>query len=101
MGVGTMVTIYGSEQCPKTVKILELCRENGIEVDYMNITKDLKSAWKFAVLRDADPAFDETKKNKRMGIPCVICENGVTFDGGEEPFDAAKVMSKIEANSKK
>ena len=29
-----MITIYGSDQCPKTVKILALCKEKGIEVDY-------------------------------------------------------------------
>lgn len=94
-----MITIYGSDQCPKTVKILELCGENNIEVDYKSFSV-LKNIWNYVVLRDSLPNYDYLKDNRRLGVPCIICENGVTFDGGEEPFDADKVMKKIAANDK-
>lgn len=93
-----MITIFGSGQCPKTMKILELCRERGIEVDYRSFDSDLKNIWEFVVIRDDNPAFDKTKKDKRLGLPGIVCENGRIFDGGEEPFDAEAVMREIEKN---
>ncbi|MDO4559370.1 MAG: glutaredoxin [bacterium] len=95
-----MITIYGSDQCPKTVKILELCKERGIEVNYRNFEKELKSIWEFVVIRDEDSNFDKTKKSKRLGIPAIVCENGHTFDGGEEPFDVEAVMRVVVKNAK-
>ena len=95
-----MITIYGSGQCPKTVKILELCKERGIEANYRNFEKELKSIWEFVVIRDEDSNFDKTKKSKRLGIPAIVCENGHTFDGGEEPFDAEAVMRVTAENAK-
>ena len=95
-----MITIYGSDQCPKTVKILELCKERGIETNYRNFEKELKSIWEFVVIRDEDSNFDKTKKSKRLGIPAIVCENGHTFDGGEDPFDAESVMRVIAENAK-
>ena len=94
-----MITIYGSDQCPKTVRILALCKEKGIEVDYKSFSV-LKNIWNYVVLRDSLPNYDYLKANKRLGVPCIICGNGCTFDGGEEPFDADKVMKKIAANDK-
>lgn len=94
-----MITIYGSDQCPKTVKVLELCKERGIEANYRNFEKELKSIWEFVVIRDEDSNFDKTKKSKRLGIPAIVCENGHTFDGGEEPFDAEAVMRVIAENA--
>ncbi len=93
-----MITIYGSNQCPKTVKILGLCRERGICAEYRCFDKDLKNLWEFIVRRDRDPAFDEAKRHGRLGIPCIICENGFVFDGGKDPFDAEKTMAAIAAN---
>lgn len=95
-----MITIYGSDQCPKTVKILKLCKERGIEANYRNFDKELKSIWEFVVIRDENSNFDKTKKSKRLGIPGIVCENGHTFDGGEEPFDAEAVMHVIAENAK-
>lgn len=95
-----MITIYGSEQCPKTMKILETCRERGIEVNYINLEKDLKNIWKFVIMRDKYPAFDGARKNERLGIPCIICANGVLFDGGEEPFNVETTIKKITENRK-
>ncbi|MCD8163440.1 MAG: hypothetical protein LUE09_08410 [Synergistaceae bacterium] len=101
-----MITVYGSNQCPKTVRIIELCKERGIETNYHDFEKDLKSIWEFVVIRDGEKSFDKTRHNKRLGIPArhtwnyFICENGFTFDGGEEPFDDESVMARIEANSK-
>lgn len=95
-----MITIYGSDQCPKTVKILALCKERGIEVEYKSFAV-LKNIWTFCVIRDSSATFDKTRQAKRLGIPGIVCENGYVFDGGEEPFDAEKVMVTIVANSKK
>ncbi len=96
-----MITIFGSDQCPKTVKILELCKERGIEANYRNFEKELKSVWEFVVIRDENTNFDKTKTAKRLGIPGIVCENGYTFDGGEEPFNSEEVMKVIEQNSAK
>lgn len=93
-----MITIYGSDQCSKTVKILELCKERNIQANYRNFERELKSIWEFAVIRDENSNFDKTKECKRLGIPGIVCENGYTFDGGEEPFDAEAVMRVIAEN---
>lgn len=93
-----MLTVYGSMQCPKTVKILGGCREEEIEIEYRDISDSLKHLWEFVVIRDDEEALEAAKKNRRLGIPCVIFENGAMFDGGEEPFDFAAVMRRIREN---
>lgn len=94
-----MITIYGSGQCPKTVKLLEECARRGLRTDYRNISEDLKELWGFILIRDSEEVFCAARKNRRLGIPCVVCENGTIFDGGEEPFDLEAVMEKIKQNS--
>ncbi|WP_455595085.1 hypothetical protein [Cloacibacillus porcorum] len=93
-----MLTVYGSMQCPKTVKILGGCRKEGIEIEYRDISDSLKHLWEFVVIRDGEEALAAAKKNRRLGIPCVIFENGAMFDCGEEPFDFAAVMRRIREN---
>jgi len=78
----------------KDPRTLQRARDRG------ELQKELKSIWEFVVIRDEDSNFDKTKKSKRLGIPAIVCENGHTFDGGEEPFDAEAVMRVIAENAK-
>lgn len=93
-----MIKIYGSSRCPKTVKVLAICEELGFEADYRGFEENLKNLWEFVVLRDSEEALSQAKANKRLGIPFISCDNGFSFDGGLEPFDAPAVRRKIIEN---
>ena len=58
---------------------------------HLGLLKDLAE---FIAIRDGDAAFAAAKKAGRLGIPCVLLEDGGIFDGGEEPFSLPAVMKK-------
>ena len=76
-----MLKIYGSLLCPDCV---DCCREldnSGISYEFLDISADLRNLKTLLVLRDKDPAFAENRGTERIGIPCIVDDNGaVTFD---------------------
>ena len=93
--VKKMIVIYGSAQCPKTLKLLGGCKEKNIGAEFRDISASLKDLAEFIAIRDGDAAFAAAKKAGRLGIPYVLLEDGGIFDGGEEPFSLPAVMKKI------
>ena len=87
-----MIVIYGSAQCPKALKLLGGCKEKNIGAEFRDISASLKDLAEFIAIRDGDAAFAAAKKAVRLGIPCVLLEDGRIFDGGEEPFSPSALQ---------
>ena len=73
--------IYGSMLCPDCVRWRQELDERGVAYDYREITRDLKEMKAFLKLRDTDAAFDPIKAEGKIGIPCIVHEDGrLTFE---------------------
>lgn len=76
-----MLKIYGSMLCPDCVACREAFDKSGVAYEYNDFADDLRSLKAFLALRDADAAFDAVKAEGKIGIPCIIREDGsVTLD---------------------
>lgn len=71
-----MPKIYGSMLCPDCVE----CRENfdraGISYQYLDFSEDLRNLKEFLALRDVEPCFDPVRRDGKIGIPCIVAEDG-------------------------
>lgn len=76
-----MLKIYGSEQCPDCVNCKRDPDAAGVEYLYLNISENLLFLKKFLKLRDENELFADIRKHGKIGIPCIIDEDGsVSFE---------------------
>ena len=76
-----MLKIYGSEQCPDCVNCKRDLDAAGVEYLYLNISENLLFLKKFLKLRDENELFADIRKHGKIGIPCIINEDGsVSFE---------------------
>ena len=76
-----MLKIYGSMLCPDCVKCREDLDRAGVAYEYLDFSEHLLHLKEFLVLRDSEDVFTEIKANGKIGIPCIITEDGkVTLD---------------------
>ena len=76
-----MLKIYGSEQCPDCVNCKRDLDAAGVEYLYLNISENLLFLKKFLKLRDENELFAKIRKAGKIGIPCIVDEDGtVSFE---------------------
>ena len=76
-----MLKIYGSEQCPDCINCKRDLDAAGVEYLYLNISENLLFLKKFLKLRDENELFADIRKHGKIGIPCIIDEDGsVSFE---------------------
>ena len=76
-----MLKIFGSEQCPDCVNCKRDLDAAGVEYLYLNISENLLFLKKFLKLRDENELFADIRKRGKIGIPCIIDEDGsVSFE---------------------
>lgn len=79
-----MLKIYGSMLCPDCV---DCCRElgkAGVEFEFCDFADSLLYLKEFLKLRDNDPAFTGLREAEKIGIPCILHEDGtLTLDWKE------------------
>ena len=71
-----MLKIYGSMLCPDCV---DCCRELSdamVEFEFCDFADSLLNLKEFLKLRDANAAFDELRAAGKIGIPCIVREDG-------------------------
>ena len=71
-----MVKIYGSMLCPDCVRCLEELDRVQKEYVFLDFSADLKNLKEFLALRDGDSLFDEVRREGKIGIPCIVAEDG-------------------------
>ncbi|HHV46863.1 MAG TPA: hypothetical protein GXX53_08240 [Tissierellia bacterium] len=60
----------------------EYLSQNNIDYIYLDITENMLNLKKFLKYRDNRPEFDEIKKAGRVGLPCIVINDGekIVFD---------------------
>lgn len=71
-----MLKIYGSIQCPDCVQCRADLDAAGVAYEYLDFADSLKHLKDFLILRDREPVFAEVKAQGKIGIPCIIAEDG-------------------------
>ena len=79
-----MLKIYGSQHCPDCVVCKNELEAAGGAFVYMNISDSLLALKQFLKLRETEPLFEDIRSRGKIGIPCILREDGsVTFDWKE------------------
>lgn len=79
-----MLKVYGSRLCKDCVACKAVFEEQGVAFEYHDFGEELSALKEFLKIRDASPLFDEIKNEGRIGIPCIIREDGsVSLDWEE------------------
>ena len=68
--------IYGSMLCPDCVECRKDLDAAGTAYIYCDISENLAHLKAFLKLRDTNPAFEEVKRQGKVGIPCIVSEDG-------------------------
>lgn len=76
-----MLKIYGSMLCPDCVACRADLDRAGVAYEYLDFAENLMNLKEFLKIRDNNPLFDEIRGAGKIGIPCIVTENGeVTLD---------------------
>lgn len=68
--------IYGSQLCPDCVQCLADLDQAVIAYEYRDFGSDLRALKEFLAIRDSNPLFEQVKKNGKIGIPCIVADDG-------------------------
>ncbi len=71
-----MLRIYGSMLCKDCVACREALEQAGVAYTFYDFGEDLANLKAFLALREGNPLFDEARKEGKIGIPCIVREDG-------------------------
>lgn len=79
-----MLKIYGSMLCPDCVQCRQALDDAGVAYEYLDLADNLKNLKEFLKLRDENALFDSVKREGKIGIPCILMEDGAMLLRWEE-----------------
>lgn len=79
-----MLKIYGSMLCPDCVQIRADLDQAGVSYVYKDFADCLLYLKEFLSLRDSEPVFEEVRSGGKIGIPCIVREDGSVTLSWEE-----------------
>ena len=68
--------IYGTMQCPDCVECCKDLDAAGKEYTFLEFSDNLKHLKDFLKIRDTSPVFDAVRQEGKIGIPCIITDDG-------------------------
>lgn len=76
-----MLKVYGSEICGDCRYFKALMAERGFDVEYIDMTENVRNLREFLALRDHSEAFAGVRERGSIGIPAFVNDDGqVTVD---------------------
>jgi glutaredoxin-related protein len=79
-----MLKIYGSMLCPDCVKCCQELQEAEIPFEYCDFADSILHLKEFLKLRDEQPVFAEVRAAGKIGIPCIVRDEGtITLEWDE------------------
>ena len=79
-----MLKIYGSMLCPDCVQCRKELENAQVPYEYYDFAESLRYLKEFLKLRDENEIFDGPRASGKIGIPCIIRQDGsVTLDWNE------------------
>ena len=74
-----MLKIYGSMLCPDCVACRKDLDAAGVVYEYLDFADDLRNLKAFLAIRDTDATFAKVKAEGKIGIPCIVREDGTVM----------------------
>jgi glutaredoxin-related protein len=71
-----VLIIYGSDQCPDCVNCKADLDKAAVAYEYRSIAENLLFLKEFLAIRDKEPVFLPVKEGGKIGIPCIVSEDG-------------------------
>lgn len=71
-----MLKVYGSLLCPDCIACKEAFEASAVEFEYHDFADGLLALKEFLRLRDTEPVFAQIREAGKIGIPCIVCEDG-------------------------
>ena len=68
--------IYGSMLCPDCVECCKNLDAAGVAYTFCDFADDLAHLKAFLKIRETDPQFEALKREGKIGIPCILHEDG-------------------------
>ncbi len=79
-----MLKIYGSMLCPDCVDCCRNLNDAKVNFEFCDFADNLLNLKEFLKLRDESAVFDELRAAGKIGIPCIVREDGTfTFSWDE------------------
>lgn len=79
-----MLKIYGSMLCKDCVECKEQLVAANVDFEFHDFAEELSALKEFLVLRDSESIFEPVKEAGKIGIPCIVGEDGkITLDWDE------------------
>ena len=74
--------VFGSKHWPGCEPAKEYLSNNNIKFLYLDITENMLNLKRFLKYRDNRPEFDEIKRAGKVGLPCIVIDDGeqIIFD---------------------
>lgn len=79
-----MLKIYGSMHCPDCVQCRIDLDKACVPYEYLDFSDSLRNLKAFLDIRDHHPAFAEIRESGKIGIPCIVREDGTVSLSWEE-----------------
>lgn len=70
------MTIYGSMLCPDCVECVKDLDAVGTAYTFCDFSENLAYLKTFLKLRDQNEIFEEVKREGKIGIPCIVYDDG-------------------------
>lgn len=71
-----MLKIYGSMLCPDCVDCCRELKAEGVTFEFCDFADAIVNLKEFLKIRDENPVFDELRGTGKIGIPCIVCDDG-------------------------
>ena len=63
--------------CPDCVECCEDLNAAGVAYEFRDFAHSLLNLKEFLAIRDNSELFDSTRKEGKIGIPCIVDDNGI------------------------
>ena len=71
-----MIKIYGSLLCKDCVECKAELDAAGVPYTFLDFSENLTNLKEFLAIRDTHVLFAEVRKEGKIGIPCIVGEDG-------------------------
>lgn len=71
-----MIRIYGTRLCKDCVNCLKDLDASSVSYEYLDFSDDISHLKEFLILRDREAVFEEVRQEGRIGVPCILLEDG-------------------------
>ena len=79
-----MIKMYGSMLCPDCVQCGEDLNKEGTAYEYLDFYENFRNLKEFLKIRDENEMFVPLRTEGKIGIPCIVREDGSVTLSWEE-----------------